>query len=82
MSALPLHKSPPPSIEGKYWTVQEVAELMKIHPESARRTFQDEPGVIALTRSRLSSRGRARVYLRIPDSVLQRFLRSRTVGVR
>lgn len=69
-------------VEEKYWTVQQVAELLQVSEDTIRRRFQDEPGVIALTRRRLTARGAPRVFLRIPDSILARFLRRNMIEPR
>ena len=57
-----------------YWTVGEVAELLRLHSSTVIRMFQDEPGVLKLNNKRLS-RGRPHVTLRIPDALLQRKIR-------
>jgi len=54
------------------FTTAEVAAEMKVHAETVRRIFSDEPGVLKI--SSKNGRGR-RVTLRIPQHVLQRVLR-------
>jgi hypothetical protein len=59
----------------RYWTVQEVAELLRVHPTTVTRMFEDTPGVLKLNRKR-ALRGRTpHVTLRIPDALLQRKIR-------
>lgn len=54
----------------KFFTVREVAELLKINEETVRRLFLTEPGVLVICFPR---RGR-RTYrtLRVPAEVLTR----------
>ena len=53
-------------------TTAEIAERLKLNPETVRRLFLEEPGVLVISCPR---RGR-RVYrtLRIPEHVFQRVL--------
>jgi hypothetical protein len=61
--------------EGRdFWTPNQVAALLSLHPSTVIRMFQDEKGVLKLNRKRLS-RGRPHVTLRIPNALLQRKLR-------
>jgi len=55
----------------KHFTIQQVAELWGLSDDTVRRTFRNEPGVIAITHP--ERRGR-RPYSRlsIPESVLLR----------
>jgi hypothetical protein len=55
----------------RYWTVQEIAELLKFSEDTIRRLFCNEPGVIHFQR-RSHLRRRSYETLRIPDSVLRR----------
>jgi hypothetical protein len=55
----------------KHFTVEEIAALWQVSKDTARRLFTREPGVVALTNTRLSSRRRY-VTLRIPESVVER----------
>lgn len=48
-----------------HYTVQEIAELWKVSPDTVRRTFAGEPGVLVIGRGR-------RALLRVPESVLSR----------
>ena len=64
--------------EPEFFTVQEVAKMLKISPDTVSRRFEKESGVIDLgTPERLHKR-RYRV-LRIPAAVLNRFLHKKRV---
>jgi predicted transcriptional regulator len=57
----------------RHYTVQQIAELWGISPQSVRRLFDDEPGVLKLSLPRLVKHTRApKVSLRVPASVLER----------
>jgi hypothetical protein len=60
-----------------YWTVNQIAELLSLHPTTITRMFQDEPGVLKLNQKRLL-RGRPHVTLRIPNALLERKIRELT----
>ena len=64
MLATPIH------LDDQCLTVAEIAERLKVKPDTVRRLFMNEPGVIVISFPR---KGR-RVYrtLRIPPSVYQR----------
>ena len=65
--------------EQEFFTVEEVAKMLKVSPDTIRRHFEKEPGVIDLgSKERLHKR-RYRV-LRIPAAVLNRFLHNKRVG--
>jgi hypothetical protein len=54
-----------------FFTAIEIAEQKKLHPDTIRKLFQDEPGVIRLGSP--GGRGRRQRYtLRIPKSVADR----------
>ena len=55
----------------KHFTVEEIAAMWQISKDTVRRLFTHEPGVVALTNARRSSRRRY-VTLRIPESVVER----------
>jgi hypothetical protein len=58
------------AIEGPYYTVKEIAALLKLSPDTVRRLFRNEPGVLALGNT--GRRGKRRhVTLRIPQAVLE-----------
>lgn len=58
----------------EYWTPNQIAELLSLHPSTVIRMFQDEPGVLKLNSKRVL-RGRPHVTLRIPNALLSRKLR-------
>jgi hypothetical protein len=63
---------PDSSTEERFLTVAEIGERLKLKPDTIRRLFATEPGVIAISTPK---KGR-RVYrtLRIPVSVYERVL--------
>ena len=65
------------SLEAVFYTPHDLAERHKLHVETVRKLFRDEPGVIRLGHSR----GRRRQYftLRIPASAAERVFRRMTV---
>jgi hypothetical protein len=65
--------------EEPHFTVKEVAEMLKLSPDSVRRLFRNEPGVLALGNVKRRSK-RPYVTLRIPQSVLERVYRQKTLG--
>jgi hypothetical protein len=56
----------------QFFTVNEIAERLKLSPNQVRKMFGREPGVIDLSESHYF--GRRRRILRIPASVLERVL--------
>lgn len=64
----------------KLYTVQEVAQILNVSVKTVRRTFYDMPGVIQLNGGRRSRATRTHLFLRIPKSILDRYLRGLTVG--
>jgi hypothetical protein len=64
--------TPTIQIDDQFLTVLEVADRLKLHPDSVRRLFLHEPGVVVLATPK---KGR-RVYrtIRIPVSVYRRVL--------
>jgi AraC-like DNA-binding protein len=65
--------------EEPHYTVKEVAAMLKLSPDSIRRLFRNEPGVLAL--GSVGRRGkRPYVSLRIPQSVFERKYRQITLG--
>ena len=67
--------APPPF--SRHYSVQELAQIWRLDPNSIRRVFQDVPGVLKLGKS--NPRGkRGYVTLRIPASVAERVYRERT----
>jgi len=74
-SALTSPRPSPVRIEEKYWTIYEVAELLKVSPATVTRMFQDRAGVVKLNQKKFLRGRRPHVTLRIPDSLLQAALR-------
>jgi hypothetical protein len=64
--------SSPISIEERHLTVAEIAERLKVKPDTVRRLFVKEPGVVIIT---FPKKGR-RAYrtLRVPVHVYERVL--------
>jgi hypothetical protein len=54
----------------KHFTFEEIAALRRVNKYTVRRLFTREPGVVALTNARPSSRRRY-VTLRIPEGVVE-----------
>lgn len=54
----------------RHYTVSELAEQWNLSRDTIRRMFENEPGVLVFTRSRVNKR----VYrtLRVPESVARR----------
>ena len=55
----------------RHYTPEEIADLWKVHPETVRRMFIDEPGVFTPGAGQKPGKQK-RVTLRIPESVLLR----------
>jgi hypothetical protein len=64
--------------EGQYYTVAEVAEVLKVSTDTATRLFEDEPGVLDLGSPEKPHKRRYRV-LRIPLAVFNRVLSKKRV---
>jgi hypothetical protein len=64
----------------KKFTTNELAENAGLHPNTIRKLFLDEPGVVRIGRP---ARGRHRQYFKllIPTSVAQRVFQRMTVGI-
>jgi hypothetical protein len=65
-------------VEDVFFSVSEIAELLKVSEDKAARMFQDETGVIDLGAPETMHKRRYRI-LRIPSSVLNRVLQKRRV---
>ena len=65
--------------EQEFFTVQEVAKILKVSPDTVSRHFEKEPGVIDLGAPERLHKRRYRV-LRIPAAVLNRFLYKKRVA--
>ena len=59
-----------------FYTVAEVAALLNLSPDTIRRMFADETGVIALGQDHPRGK-RKRITLRIPKEVVERVKRKR-----
>jgi AraC-like DNA-binding protein len=59
-----------------FYSVAEVAALLNLSPDTIRRLFTDEPGVIALGEEHPRGK-RKRITLRIPREVVERVKRKR-----
>jgi hypothetical protein len=64
----------------RHYTIREIADMWNISYQTARRMFQDQPGVLAFSMRRMCGQGRPHVSLRVPASVLERFYKERTAG--
>jgi hypothetical protein len=53
-----------------YYTVAEIAEQWRVSPDTVRRLFENEPGVIVISNSKPGKRPYR--TLRIPQSVVDR----------
>ena len=65
--------------EQEFFTVSEVAKMLKVSPDTVSRLFENEPGVIDLGSPERLHKRRYRV-LRIPAAVLNRFLHKKRVA--
>ena len=63
----------------EFFTIAEVAKMLKVSPDTVSRLFGNEPGVIDLGAPERLHKRRYRV-LRIPVSVLNRFLHKKRVA--
>lgn len=62
-----------------HYTPEEIADLWKVHPESVRRMFKEEAGVLMIGTGKKPGK-QARTTIRIPQSVLDRVHLRRTVA--
>jgi hypothetical protein len=65
--------------EQAFFTVSEVAKMLKVSPDKVSRLFAKEPGVIDLGAPERLHKRRYRV-LRIPAAALNRFLNKKQVA--
>ncbi len=63
----------------EFFTVDEIAKLLKVSRDTISRRFENEPGVIDLGAPERRHKKRYRV-LRIPAAVLNRFLHKKRVA--
>jgi len=54
-----------------HFSAQDIAEMWKLSPDSVRRLFEGEPGVLVIQHPTLRRRRRYRT-LRVPQSVVER----------
>ena len=69
----------------RHYTVQEVAKMWAMSPQTVYRIFEDEPGILRVSFPRLAkkeAKRAQRVSLRIPASVLARVHDNRSRGFR
>lgn len=68
-----------PDFLERHYTLAELGKQLHISPDTLRKWFIDEPGVIKFGVGKLN-KGRKRVYvsLRVPESVARRVYRRRT----
>jgi DNA-binding LacI/PurR family transcriptional regulator len=65
--------------EQEFFTIAEVAKMLKVSPDTISRRFEKEPGVIDLGAPERRYKRRDRV-LRIPAAVLNGFLHKKRVA--
>jgi hypothetical protein len=65
--------------EQEFFTVSEVAKMLKVSPDTISRRFEKEPGVIDLGEPERMHKRRYSV-LRIPAAALSRFLYKKRVA--
>jgi len=68
---------PPGTFAERHYTVAEIAAMWSLSQDAIRKTFHEEPGVLAFGSSE-SKRRRKYTTLRIPESVVQRVHRRMT----
>ena len=69
----------PASFSERHYTVGEIAGMWNLAPDTVRRMFEREPGVLVLGETN-GDRGKRRyTTLRIPESVAQRVYRRQVV---
>lgn len=56
----------------RHYSIQEIAELWNISEDTARRMFENEPGVVQVGQARMNGKRRAYRTFRVPESVLER----------
>lgn len=66
-------------LEQEFFTVDEVAKMLKVSRDTVSRRFENEPGVIDLGVPTRRYKRRYRV-LRIPAAVLNRFLHKKQIA--
>lgn len=61
-----------PGFAERHFTVAQIAEMWQLSPDSVRRLFEREPGVLALGSDHSTGYRRRYTTLRVPESVLAR----------
>jgi len=56
----------------RHYTVAEISQMWQLSPDSVRRLFEREPGVLALGSDHSTGYKRRYTTLRVPESVLAR----------
>lgn len=68
-----------PGMGERIFTIAEISKQYKFHPDTIRKLFAGEAGVIALTRTRAGKR--TYTSYRIPENVLNRVFAAITTGI-
>ncbi|MBI3695336.1 MAG: hypothetical protein HY238_10940 [Acidobacteria bacterium] len=71
--------SPIVSVTERHYTVAEIASMWNLAPDTVRRIFEREPGVLMLGETNGGKGKRRYTTIRIPESVAQRVYRRRLV---
>lgn len=71
----PAHVSP--SFSERHYTVAEIASMWNLAPDTIRRLFEREPGVLVLGEMNGGKGKRRYTTLRVPASVVERVYRRR-----
>lgn len=78
-----LPSSPSPGFASRHFTVAEISEMWKLSPDTVRRLFMKEPGVLVIGGDMTKRGARRYTTLRIPELVAERVHRRLcTVGGR
>jgi hypothetical protein len=59
----------------RHYTVAEISQMWQLSPDSVRRLFEREPGVLALGGDHSAGHKRRYATLRVPESVVGRVYR-------
>jgi hypothetical protein len=66
------------AIRERFWTPKEIAEMWRVSIDTVRRAFEHEPDVFIVPHTSSPQRRRYRT-IRIPDSVLERVQKRRSL---
>jgi hypothetical protein len=61
-----------PEFAGRHYSPSEIAELWSLSPDTVRKIFENEPGVLVLGNAMPRRGKRSYTTLRIPQCVLER----------